>query len=432
VASRLVSAPVDPKTRYQQVLKETNITKKIATLRAMRDDPDAAEMRIPVLSDLWRLEYLVGDPAAIETCRTLTQVAPRDVITGSHVYIQQLIGLLLWQKRYQEAQDVFEGEKVFLKEGYVVDPVRLKQLLLAQGKYAEDRVRAYKEVWDQRGEPYLPWFFTTNWETDGVFPSIGDMREFSEHRDVPVRIFINFTHARSTSIPYLSLVKKATWNPLYAAFANRDPKNIEDYIARINQQLGYASGGRFSLKIESIAYGPIEGAVPGKDAVDFMDLAASPKVKDGIGKTFTFLIGDFLGDMFQKGIVSHDMYGSKGLVLIAPFVRDIMIRSNQMFLSMSVAEWIGSHEVAHGLGMTHRWGDHMDPILASLIGEGHLFSRNEEKGNHLDVSRKIQLIPTRIVDIGLSVMNRLRMGWILDDRPKAGLHIQDQWLGHAA
>jgi hypothetical protein len=304
----------------------------------------------------------------------------------------------------------------------------MKQLLIAQGKYEEflalppsenpnvrafeDKIRALKRRWDNSGETYLPWpdLGGSSFFLDENF-SIGDMWGFGTRRHVPVRVYLYYDRARDTN------------NPLYSAFTAKKRKNVDAYIKRVSDRLQRRSGGRFSLQLESIQFRPPAPALSDRPQTSLFDLAASPEIKSTVGLGLTMFIGDFLPSQTETSAFSH--YGGGGLINVASTIQTkVDGQDHEAFFLMPAMEWMAAHEIAHSLGMLHRTGPRIDPVLTDLREDGYLFGKiifDEEAGYpSLDMSNDLQSGDQVLRKLyGLSLMNLLRMGWLPDSPPRA-------------
>lgn len=389
--------------RYDQIKRNPDLLAKIAALRSLRLEaiPDK-DLRLLVFHDLWQLEYLAGDPAAVDTCRTLAQFSPREG-TGLKPLTYSFISLLQWQQRYAEAERVWREEEAAVPAPTPADLQLLKQLLLAQGKYREllalapssdpvfraleHRIREWADFEDARGTSHRPFPLMNEafFQTTSI---LGDRRSLSTTRDVPVRVFLNFTHARAGDLS------------LYMAFIRKDRKAVETFVHAVNNTLQEASGDRFSLKLVSVRFGLPMPAISGSAPQWTLDLAASPEVRSHT-EGYTMFIGDFL----PHDVMPVSAYIGDGLLLVNP-IRNDRHQRNESFAPRKNVEMLAAHELAHSLGMLHMAGENTDLVIKNLIGEGHILETGE--AGQLDDS----LLASKTKP-SLSFMNRLRMGWTL-------------------
>lgn len=155
--------------------KNTNIKEKIRLLRQIAESYRKSPVIIDVLEDLWRIEKLTGEQAALETYKAYLEIRGIKDTDYSKKESTALYELYAIQGRYKEAEGFLKRQLTLKQQTGDANQVKelqrlLKSTYLAQGKYTEflsvpakhvldDTVRRLKLVMDAQGRHYVLYHF---------------------------------------------------------------------------------------------------------------------------------------------------------------------------------------------------------------------------------------------------------------------------------
>ncbi|MDD5195606.1 MAG: hypothetical protein PHQ96_08055, partial [Candidatus Omnitrophica bacterium] len=404
--------------RYEKAKEESSVNGKIKALREIIKSRGISTATLgESLDDLWRLEYLTGDVAALETYKQYLQSkgmtedkhGTEEINTYMYLYSDQgrykeLLQYLTRQLKIKEQsgeQELLGLLQSKLKDVYLILGDYESFLAVPHEQHLDSTVRRLKLIMDKQKMPYQPSF--------GCL--LGDLRHYASRKEVPLRIFVKPDLAQQLHKDFGASILQ---DPLYLALKSHDSQYIGRLIRDANRVLSYISGGQFSFKVERIEFrypsqleDVEEGGNPTMD--NYLEIKASPENRSFLGKGFIAMIG-FPFDTKEAGGIKSTIYTGDGLFFVYPGRMSNNNGRSQITPAESLITLI-IHEALHGLGMRHRQiYQAQDEYYSYLIEKGHKFPATENDNLTLDASG----FPENEVSdrsAYISQTNRILLGW---------------------